>query len=135
MRSLPFVGSPVAGLSTGASATVDLPQYQYAGRPSASRPTPASDSAGRSTSVFTTNASDPRMNTAGTTGYPHVRYGRGRSGMIWRSRNNATPAATLNRIDANITYVKSCSYVPDSASTADQMVSALIAMCGVRYRV
>src|SRR5439155_18626433 len=48
-------------------------QEKYAGRPSASRPSPHSDSIGRSTSVFTTNAIAVRMNTTGTTGYPHTR--------------------------------------------------------------
>src|SRR5262245_48281240 len=74
------------------------------------------------------------MNTSGTTGYPHVRYGRGSFGRVRRSTKSAQPAATLKRMDANITYVKSCSYVPDSARSADHAVSQTIARCGVRYR-
>ena len=43
-------------------------QYQYAGSPSARRPSPVKDSLGRSMSVFSTNAADAMMNTAGTIG-------------------------------------------------------------------
>ena len=50
------------------SGRTRLPQYQYAGSPSASSPRPAIDSAGRSSSVLATKASEPRMKISGTTG-------------------------------------------------------------------
>ena len=43
-------------------------ENQYTGSPTARRPRPAKDSFGRSTSVFTTNAVEARMNTPGTNG-------------------------------------------------------------------
>ena len=74
------------------------------------------------------------MKIAGTIGYPHTRYGRGRSGRRRRRRNTPIAPTMCSSSDANMTYVNSCSYEPDSASTDDQTTSAMMAMCGVRKR-
>src|SRR5207247_6704921 len=108
-------------------------QYQYAGNPRPTSTTPMSDSFGFSIAVFTTRTARPRTKSAGTNGYPHVRYGRGTSGLSRRRRKIARPPSTPNVTDANVTHVNNCSYVPVSVSTADQAHVITIATCGVRY--
>ena len=70
---------------------------------------PISDSLGFSMAVFTTRTLSPRTNSAGTIGYPNVRYGRDTSGLSRRRRKIATPPSTPNATEAKVTHVNNCS--------------------------
>ena len=55
-------------------------------------PTPINDSRGDSATVVATSHVANATNTIGVSGYPHTRYGRGRSGALVRSRADVSLA-------------------------------------------
>src|SRR6266480_6641766 len=92
---------------------------KYTGTPVATMLRPIRAWTGRATMVFPTIAAAAAMNSAGVTGYPGTRNGRGASGRRRRSTKTLAAASPANIQLANTTYVNNCSKVPLTASTID----------------
>src|SRR5207244_6515680 len=107
---------------------------KYTGTPVATIPRPISACTGRATTVFNTIAVAAAMNSAGVTGYPGTRNGRGASGRRRRSTNTLAAASAAKIQLANTTYVNSCSNVPLSASTVAHTALVATASAGVPKR-